>query len=930
MHILFVLIGGIVGGATGGWMGAFIGIIGGFLGTEFLKRIQYRQQVETSLEALRDEVAKLKVQLSLIAQTPQAGQSTILTEQAPATLLADMTSVKKPIIPGAQEVEERPSDDVSQPTALTNLAGQSIDMDIGQTDRKAAQLFKRAKAWLLGGNTLVRVGAIVLFFGLAFLIKYAADHAKLPVEYRYLGTGIGALALLGVGWRLRERRPAYAMILQGLGVAVIYLLSFAAFRLHHLMPGSITFMVLVSVCGLSAALAVLQNGRGLAVTGVCGGFLAPVLASTGEGSHVMLFSYYMLLSVGIAGIAWFKAWRSLNVIGFIFTFCIGTLWGIKRYQDEMFATTEPFLVGFFVLYLIITLLYARRRKQEISSGVSTMVCGERVDYVDGMLVFGVPIAAFGLQYQMVKAMPFGSALTALALGLIYLPLASLLYRRHQEDYKMLVESFLALSVVFATLAIPFALEATWTATAWALEGAGIVWISLRQRRQIARLFGILVQFAAGVSLVLSFPLAVSTIYQGQHATPWAFMTSALLLASAGMATAYFMHRYAEALHAKEKILEPLLLLWSVLWWWLAGAHEIRRHFTSHTVAAHVIYLAVTAQLLMLLARIGRWRNAMAATALLLPALVICGVLSVWCQPHPFAQSGWLAWPIAIATLYMILRKLEDNFVAPCLEVGHAVTLWLVVALTTWEMGWALGQLGVYGSAWRTLGLALPVLVTLGLLKDGKLRTCWPVARFQRSYREGCLPVALTLFVWVLYANAASNGSASPLPYLPLANPLDLAVAGTLMFVFPWLWEFSEIMEQKSIITLKQKKIVIPIIVGTATFYWLNGLLLRTISRWGDVPLILPVMLRTTLTQAALSIFWAALALGMMLWATRRGMRILWLTGGGLMGVVVLKMFTIDLSRIGTIERIITFISVGILLLLLGYFSPVPPKKGEVK
>jgi uncharacterized membrane protein len=76
------------------------------------------------------------------------------------------------------------------------------------------------------------------------------------------------------------------------------------------------------------------------------------------------------------------------------------------------------------------------------------------------------------------------------------------------------------------------------------------------------------------------------------------------------------------------------------------------------------------------------------------------------------------------------------------------------------------------------------------------------------------------------------------------------------------------------------------------------------------------------------LFWALLALGLMLLATRRGLRVLWLVGGVLMAVVVAKLFMVDLSRVGTIERIVSFIGVGVLLLVIGYFSPVPPKRGE--
>src|SRR5499425_2977092 len=249
--------------------------------------------------------------------------------------------------------------------------------------------------WLTGGNTVVRVGIVVLFFGVAFLLKYASERFDLPIELRLAGVAAGALVLLVLGWRLREQRPGYALSLQGGGIGILYLVIFTAFRLYHLLSPVQAFALLVAVAALSAVIAVAQDALSLAVLGVSGGFLAPILASTGGGSHVMLFSYYVMLNLGIVGIAWYKAWRPLNVLGFVFTFSIGTLWGSRFYHPALFASTEPFLVIFFLLYLAIPILFARQQARALASLGARQVR----NYVDGTLVFGTPLVAFGLQTQ---------------------------------------------------------------------------------------------------------------------------------------------------------------------------------------------------------------------------------------------------------------------------------------------------------------------------------------------------------------------------------------------------------------------------------------------------------------------------------------------------------------------------------------------------
>src|SRR5262249_47389227 len=119
-----------------------------------------------------------------------------------------------------------------------------------------------------------------------------------------------------------------------------------------------------------------------------------------------------------------------------------------------------------------------------------------------------------------------------------------------------------------------------------------------------------------------------------------------------------------------------------------------------------------------------------------------------------------------------------------------------------------------------------------------------------------------------------------------------------------------------------------VIAGSLTFYWLNGVLLRSLHHWADVPYRFEPMMRSVVVQAALSIFWSIIALTLMVYATRKVWRTLWIVGAVLMGVVVVKLFLIDLGHLAGIERIVSFIGVGLLMLVIGYFSPVPPRERE--
>jgi uncharacterized membrane protein len=177
----------------------------------------------------------------------------------------------------------------------------------------------------------------------------------------------------------------------------------------------------------------------------------------------------------------------------------------------------------------------------------------------------------------------------------------------------------------------------------------------------------------------------------------------------------------------------------------------------------------------------------------------------------------------------------------------------------------------------------------------------------------------------VYANVAGNGDPTPLPYVPLLNPLD--ILQMLVFVISIYWWKAVV--AANIEDRKDVPSTWPVtMLCVAIFYWANAVLLRTLHHYCGIEYQFPGIFELNLVQMSLSIFWAALALGTMFLATKRGIRQMWIVGSLLMAVVVLKLFIIDLSNVGTVERIVSFIAVGLLMLVIGYVAPVPPKNAE--
>ena len=261
--------------------------------------------------------------------------------------------------------------------------------------------------WFTTGNVLTRIGVVALFFGIGFLLKYLAEIVTIPIEVKLLAVAAVGAALVLLGARLARTRPGYGLSLEGAGAGVLYLTTFAAFRLYDVLPATLAFALLIAIAVLTVWMAIREDSQPLAALAIAGGFLAPILVATTPGEPALLFGYFLVLNAAILAIALVRAWRALNVLGFVFTFVLGLFWGDRYYQPEHFATVEPFLAVFFAFYLAIAILYAKRGSLVAKAPV------------DAILVFGVPLVGLALQAAMVRDTQYGVAYSALAMAAVY-------------------------------------------------------------------------------------------------------------------------------------------------------------------------------------------------------------------------------------------------------------------------------------------------------------------------------------------------------------------------------------------------------------------------------------------------------------------------------------------------------------------------------
>jgi uncharacterized membrane protein len=887
--IIFAVIGFFVGGLAFESVGWITGAVLGYLLGSFVEMKRRMGDLEREISFLKSFKKPSEEELAATVEPTPESASEVSTTPTP---IEELAFEEEPIPESAATQEAEPIPRHQPPPS----------------PRTESPIVTAIKQYFAGGNLIVRVGAVVLFFGVGFLLKFAVDRGLIPIELRLSGVALAASLVVGLGWRLRERRAAYALSLQGIGIGVLFMTVFAAFRLYHLLPATLAFALLVALAVVSALMAVLQDSRALAVLGISGGFLAPILASTGQGSHVALFSYYAILNIGVFIVAWFKSWRLLNVLGFLFTFVIGATWGYNYYQPRYFNSTEPFLIIFFLMYVSVSVLASIRQPVKLKG------------YVDGTLVFGVPVAAFALQANLVKNFEYGLAWSALALGGFYLALTWFLFKKFRETLKLLSEAFLATGTVFATLAIPFGLNARWTAGLWALEGAAILWIGVRQQRGLARFFGMLLQLAAG----LAFITAWRKLADAQPFLNANFL-GALLISAAGFFTAYYLYRHRDRLSENESNLSAAFCVWTALWWFGGGFSEIQQHVSfNYQPAAALLFITFSTVMSQFFVKPMQWPFLSVIARGQLPAMWLVLAATALQLSHPLAFWGMLIWPLATAAHFWILHRHDqpDAMISTYQQFLHAGGIWFLAILLSWELSYQVNELVQGAGTWGLImwGLA-PAFVVYSLSTFAR-RFSWPFKKHDGLYFKIALaPVAIFLWLWSWFVNASLPGDPWPLSYLPILNPLDV----TLSFVFLRLLMWLRLrMKDKESFWGNNAKIVYGGYFA-AIFFWLNAILFRTAHHSLEIPFEFSELLDSVLVQAALSILWSLSGLLAMVIGTRKAQRPVWIAGAALMGIVVIKLFFVDLSNTGTVARIVSFIAVGIVMLVVGYLSPAPPK-----
>lgn len=347
----------------------------------------------------------------------------------------------------------------------------------------------------IGAHWLNRIGIAAVLVGAAFFLKYAFENNWIgPAGRVLIGIGCGVALLVWAEAFHARGHALFAHTLDVIGTGVLYLSIWAASQTFALIGNGAAFAAMTAVTVGVVALALRHRSEFLAGIALTGGFLTPVLLSTGVNRQAALFTYIALLDVAALVLVALHPWMRALAVAFFGTLFLYIGWAADYYSRDQMERTIGFATLFFLIFGVIPLL---RR--------STLVL---------LLPFANAIVYFTQVSVMLYDQPKHLAWYAWILAAFFLVIAAALHLRGFEQF---AAAHLALALGFITIAIPLHFDRLAITLGWLVEAAVLLTLARRLRPaavvgSIALTLGVFriyfVDHARGLDRIATYGLAI--------------------------------------------------------------------------------------------------------------------------------------------------------------------------------------------------------------------------------------------------------------------------------------------------------------------------------------------------------------------------------------------------------------------------------------
>ncbi len=333
-------------------------------------------------------------------ETEEEAPSVPVWERAPLPLTP--RTVEAPVAPPVVEWAEvspppippsHPPPAREEPPAAARAAEKKDAEEAGEPFSLERFMGTKLFAWL---------GGVAMFFGVIFFVKYAFEHNLIPPSVRVTMGFITGAGLLGGGLVL-HKLPKYHVLAQAFcatGVLILYGVSYAAHAIYQfpVFNQITTFVIMGSVTAAAFLIAVRLNALVVAVLGMLGGFLTPVLLSTGNDQVFRLFAYIAVLDIGLLAVSRHSNWRYLSSAAAVGTALIQAGWFGKYFlsghYDEGARTLIPMAIAVVFILMFLGSAWLSFRKRDLESHAAGSVMGlAAVAMVFAFILLGFPQVA---------------------------------------------------------------------------------------------------------------------------------------------------------------------------------------------------------------------------------------------------------------------------------------------------------------------------------------------------------------------------------------------------------------------------------------------------------------------------------------------------------------------------------------------------------
>jgi uncharacterized membrane protein len=380
------------------------------------------------------------------------------------------------VVPPVEEITSKPLDKpIEKPKKEEVKKPPTAPQEISKKEKVSISKPKEATPRFevrLGQKWLLIIGIITMVFGIGYFLKYSFDKGWIGPAGRVAMAYLWGIALLISGNQFRKKFKVFGLYLIGGGIATLYFSTFAAFQIYDLFPQTPSFIIMVIITIFASSLSIIYDTKWLAVLGLIGGFLTPIMLSTGQDNQIVLMTYMTILNLGLLGIAFYKRWYLLNALGFIFTYLLYSAWFAKYYAESKFWPAIIFLNIFYLIYSVMPFVYQFLKMN-----------GEKLK---GFLIITPnSFIAFGFSYFMIRnyfSLEWVSVIT-ISYAVVFLLMASYLYLESKQEHDAFAV-LAAKSALFLIITIPVIFSKHWITIFWAAQAVTILWMGIKLDKKI--------------------------------------------------------------------------------------------------------------------------------------------------------------------------------------------------------------------------------------------------------------------------------------------------------------------------------------------------------------------------------------------------------------------------------------------------------------